>query len=101
MKTINLSVRSECFPIFVLPLSEVYIEINLLMTIFIPTSKGDTTLSKLHSDLAPVYEVKTGNTIFLVAGKNESFFQLVIRFGQMISPALLISAASLGLLIIM
>ena len=75
------------------------------MTISIPTSKGDTTSSKLHIDLAPVYEVKTGNTIFLVAGKNESFFHLVIRFGQMISPALcsdalLISAASLSLLII-
>lgn len=69
------------------------------MTITIPTSKGDATSSKLHINLAPVYEAKTGNTIFLVAGKNESFFQLVIRFGQMISPALLISAASLSLLI--
>ena len=75
------------------------------MTITIPTSEGDATSSKLHINLAPVYEAKTGNTFFLVAGKNESFFQLFIRFGQMISPALLsdallISAASLSLLII-
>ena len=77
------------------------------MTISILTSKGDTTSSKLlHIDLALVYEVKTGNTIFLVAGKNEYFFHLVIRLGQMISPALtsdalIISEANLSLLIIM
>ena len=49
------------------------------MKISIPTSKGDTTSSKLlHIDLAPVplYEVKTGNTIFLVAGKTNLFFIL-------------------------